>query len=173
MKPKHHNPGKALRLIAGFKLFKGTLLFLAGFGALALIHRDVGDLGENLVHFLHFDPDNHYIHSALLKLDMVTPRQLKLLSVGTFFYSALLLTEGIGLWLKKHWAEWLTVIASSLFIPVEVYEIFRHVTVSRCFILVVNVAIVSYLLRELKHNREEKLFERISHPPVSESATTD
>ncbi len=172
MKPKHHEPGKALRVIAGFKLFKGVLLFIVGIAAIALIHRDIGDLAERLVDFLHFDNDNRYIHAVLLKLDLVTPKQLKLLSIGTFFYSALLLTEGIGLWLRKHWAEWLTAIASGLFIPVEIFEIIRHVTVSRCFIFVVNVAIVTYLVRELKYNREEKLYQRVSHPPAGEPAAS-
>lgn len=172
MKPKHHEPGKALRWIAGFKVLKGVLLFIVGIAAIALIKRDVGDLAERLVEFLHFDADNRYIHAGLMKLDLVTPKQLKLLSVGTFFYSALLLTEGVGLWLKKHWAEWLTTIASGLFIPVEIYEIFKHVTISRCFIFVVNVAIVTYLIRELKYNREEKLYQRVSHPPVAETAAS-
>jgi uncharacterized membrane protein (DUF2068 family) len=45
------------------------------------------------------------------------------LSVGTFFYGGLFATEGIDLLLRKRWAEYFTIITTSLFIPLEIYEI--------------------------------------------------
>ena len=80
----------------------------------------------------------------------VNPRQLKELSAGTFFYASLLLTEGIGLLLRKGWAEYFTVITTSVFIPLEVYELARHFTLIRLGVLVVNAAIVWYLVRRLR-----------------------
>lgn len=71
----------------------------------------------------------------------------------TFLYIALVLVEGAGLWLHKRWAEWLTVVATSLLIPFEVWKlIFRpngHAGLL-LVVLAVNTAIVVYLLRQLR-----------------------
>jgi len=77
-------------------------------------------------------------------------RKLEELSIGSFFYSALLLTEGVGLWLKKRWAEYFTIITTCSLIPLELYEIEKRVTVTRIVLLAVNVAIVSYLFIQLR-----------------------
>ena len=77
------------------------------------------------------DPDNRYIHGILVRIFRVTPKQLKELSVGTFIYAGLFLTEGMGLLLRKHWAEYFTIITTGLFIPLEIYELVRHFTVTK------------------------------------------
>jgi uncharacterized membrane protein (DUF2068 family) len=69
------------------------------------------------------------------------------LALTAFGYAALMGTEGIGLYLRKPWARWFTIIATSSLIPVEVYEIVREVHLLRVVILVVNVAVVVYLYR--------------------------
>ena len=56
---------------------------------------------------------------------------------------SLLLTEGIGLLMRKHWAEYFTVISTAVFIPLEVYEIFHRFTLTKVGVLAVNVAICS------------------------------
>ena len=48
------------------------------------------------------DPDNRFIHRAMLKVFNVTPKQLKELSAGTFIYAAVFLTEGTGLVTRRH-----------------------------------------------------------------------
>jgi len=100
----------AILSIGLFKLVKGLLLVLVGLGAHALLHRDIGDTILKLVDALRVDPDNRYVHAALERVLNVTPNQLKEISAGTFIYAGLLLTEGIGLLMRKHWAEWFTVI---------------------------------------------------------------
>ena len=122
----------------------------AGLGALKLLHRDVGAMAMHWVHALRLDPDNRYIHKFLVKVFNVTPRQLKELSAGTFIYAALRLVEGIGLILRKLWAEYLVVIATGIFIPLEIYELMRRFTTIRLAVLLVNVAIVIYLVSGLR-----------------------
>src|ERR1700681_1788472 len=117
-----------LILIALFKLVKALLLIAVGIGALRLLHKDVGSVIDHWVEVLRVDPDNHYVHSLLVKLFRVTPKQLEAVSVGTFFYAALLLTEGVGLLMRKHWAEYFTVITTAVFIPLEVFEMVKHLT---------------------------------------------
>src|ERR1700739_1926876 len=113
-----------LLLIALFKLFKGILLLGVGIGALRLVHKDVAEVVMHWVDVLHVDPDNRYIHLVIEKSFGIEPKHLKEISAGTFCYSSLLLTEGIGLLTRKRWAEYFTVITTGVFIPLEVYEIF-------------------------------------------------
>jgi uncharacterized membrane protein (DUF2068 family) len=68
-------------------------------------------------------------------------------------YAGVLLTEGVGLWLRQRWAEYFTVIVTASFVPLELYEIVRHVTVTRVIVLAVNLAIVGYLVARLRRER--------------------
>jgi uncharacterized membrane protein (DUF2068 family) len=142
-----------LILIALFKLVKALMLIAVGIGALRLMHKDVGSVISHWVQVLRVDPDNHYVHSLLVKLFRVTPKQLEAVSVGTFFYAALLLTEGVGLLLRKHWAEYFTVITTALLIPLEVFEMVKHLTTAKAVVLVINVAIVVYLIQRILSRR--------------------
>jgi uncharacterized membrane protein (DUF2068 family) len=141
-----------LLLIAAFKLLKGFLLLIVGIGALGLLHKDVPTELEHWVNLLRVDPDNYYIQKVLDKFSILDDRKLQELSVGTFFYSALLLTEGVGLALRKRWAEYLTVIATSSLIPLEIYELVKHVTPAKVVLLVINTAVVVYLIAEVRRN---------------------
>jgi uncharacterized membrane protein (DUF2068 family) len=80
----------------------------------------------------------------------VTPKQLKELSAGTFVYAAVFLTEATGLLARKHWAEYMTLISTGLFIPLEVYEIHRHFTWLKVAVTVVNLLIVWYLAARIR-----------------------
>jgi uncharacterized membrane protein (DUF2068 family) len=137
-------------LIGLFKLFKGISLLIIGFGLLRLLHRDVATVVEHWIEVLRVDPENRYIHRALLRVFNVTPKQLRELSAGTFIYAAIFLTEGTGLLLRKHWAEYMTLISTGLFVPLEVYEIYRHFTMLKLAVTVVNVLIVWYLAVRIK-----------------------
>jgi uncharacterized membrane protein (DUF2068 family) len=136
-----------LLLIAIFKLFKGLLLTVTGIGLLSLLHKDVSAVVLEWVRILSVDPDNRIIHKLLTKLVGLDDRQLEAVSAGSFFYAALLLTEGIGLLMRQRWAEYFTIITTATLIPLEVYELVRHVTLIRILILIVNVLIVVYLVR--------------------------
>ena len=137
-------------LIGLFKLLKGLLLTAAGVGALRLLHRDVSESVDHWIDILRIDPENRYIHPILAKILVVTPKQLKELSAGTFFYAALLLVEGIGLLLRQHWAEYFTVISTGVFIPLEIYELTRHFTAPKLVVLLLNAVIVIYLINRLR-----------------------
>jgi uncharacterized membrane protein (DUF2068 family) len=139
-----------LRLIAVFKLLKAVLLIAVGVGALRLVHKDVGDAVERWVELFRLDPNNHYIDIALDKASRLTPGKIKELGLGSLLYAGLFSTEGIGLWLLKGWAEWLTVIITSSLVPFEVYEIWRHPTSLRIVVLAINIAIVGYLLYKIR-----------------------
>jgi uncharacterized membrane protein (DUF2068 family) len=98
------------------------------------------------------DPDNHYIHLFLTKVFAVSPKQIRELSLGSLIYASLRLIEGVGLVMRKRWAEYLVVIITGIFVPLELYEVFHHFTPIRFGVLVVNVVIVWYLARNLRRH---------------------
>jgi uncharacterized membrane protein (DUF2068 family) len=150
--PTKSAQSRGLYVIAAFKIVKGLALFALGVGALRLLHKDVAAEFERWINLLPIDPHNHYMHELLTRLGILDDRRLRELSFGTFFYSALLLTEGIGLAFRKRWAEYFTIIVTSSLLPLEVFEIVRHATAPRFILLLVNIAVVVYLVLELRRH---------------------
>ncbi len=68
-----------------------------------------------------------------------------LLAIGAIVYALLEGTEGVGLAMRRRWAEYLTVIATGLLIPYEAYEVIHKVTLFKVGALLLNVAVVGYL----------------------------
>lgn len=145
--------GRGLRLIAAFKLLKGFALLAVGIGALRLLHTDVAAILEHWINVFRVDPHNHFINRLLEKLSILDDRRLKELSVGTFVYSAIFFTEGIGLALRKRWAEYFTIVTTASLLPLEIYALVRQVSAGRIFALLINLAIVAYLVSELRASR--------------------
>ena len=143
---------RGLEAIAFFKLAKGVLLVIVGAGAAKLVHADVYEFALGWVAALHADPDNRYVHWLLEKLMSVDERTLRHLSVGTFVYAALVCTEGIGLLCQQTWAEYLTVIATASFIPLELFELSKHFSAVKLGVLGINLAVVWYLINMLREN---------------------
>lgn len=144
-----------LRLIALFKFLKAGLLIALGFGTFRLLHKDVGGFVEHFGGALRVGPANHFIELALSKVANLSPAQITKLGLVSFVYAGLFLTEGVGLWLLKQWAEWLTIIITSSLVPLEIYEIHRHPTTAKCGALAVNVAIVVYLIYHVRSRKSE------------------
>ena len=67
--------------------------------------------------------------------------------------AAVFIVEGVGLLLRRHWAEYLAVIATASFLPLEIYELVERVEVSRALVVVANLAIVVYLVVRLGAER--------------------
>jgi len=68
-----------------------------------------------------------------------------LLALSAIAYAALEATEGVGLAMRRRWAEYLTVIATGILIPYEAYEVIRHPTLFKVGALALNLAVVGYL----------------------------
>ncbi len=148
---RRHHVG--LEAIALFKLVKGVLLLAAAIGLLRLMGRDIPHLVVRWVTVLGMDPDAHYVRLLLSKLAAVDPHKLKAVSAGSFFYAGLLLSEGIGLWFEWRWAEYLTVIGTSCFVPLELYRLSRGVHPLTLVVLGLNLVIVAYLVFILRQSR--------------------
>jgi uncharacterized membrane protein (DUF2068 family) len=139
-----HDSG--LMLIGLFKLAKAIFFFCIGAGAVHLLHKDVGDEVTRLALRLRFDPESRLVALLLHKADLIDAHRLRQISVGTFGYSALALTEGIGLLLEKVWAEYLTLLLTVSFLPWELYELVRRPDWFRLSLLIINLAVLAYLV---------------------------
>ena len=143
----------ALWLIAAFKLLKCALLVTIGVITLKLVNTDAEEVLSDWADNLHIATNNRYIEMFIATVAAADDRSLQIIAISTFMYAAVLLTEGIGLMLRKTWAEILTVITTTSFIPIEVYELTNRVTPIRILVIGINVAVVWYLARRLKWER--------------------
>lgn len=142
-----------LYLIAAFKFVKAVALFIVAIGALRLVHKDVAAEVYRWANAFRVDPNDRYVQRLLTRLSILSDKRLRELSVGTLLYSALFLTEGTGLFLRKRWAEYFTSIFTASFIPLEIYELARSATFAKGLVLALNVAVVVYLVLHIRHTR--------------------
>jgi uncharacterized membrane protein (DUF2068 family) len=149
-----HRRDRGLLAIGLFKLGKAILFFGIGIGALHLLHKDLGDEVMRLATALKFDPESRFVTILLDKVDLIDAHRLKQISAATFAYSALALTEGIGLLLEKVWAEYLTLFLTISFLPWELFELARRPDWFRLSLLLINLAVLAYLLWLLRRKRQ-------------------
>lgn len=140
-----HN--KWLVLIAAYKLMQAVLFLAIGLGARHLLHKDVGDEFAALVDHLRFNPESRLVNFILDKAELVHDPLLRRIGLLAFCYSALSMVEGIGLYLEKVWAEYLTLAITASFLPWEIFEIFRRLTLIRVSLLAANLLVFFYLLQ--------------------------
>ena len=147
--------GTWLVLIGIFKLVKAALLLLVAIGALEFRDRDTTTPIHELARAVHVDPDSRLVHWLVHQFAALSPHKLVLISIATFVYSGLFLLEGTGLVLRKRWGEIVTIVITGSLIPLEAYEAVRRVSPIKIGLLVVNIAVVVYLIvRVRRENRE-------------------
>lgn len=147
-----------LRVIAIYKLLHAAFFIAVGLGLLKLRHHDVVQILNTYVIIpYHLDPENRLVDWALERASEVTPHGLILLSYAAFFYAALFAAEGIGLYLRKHWAEYLVVVVTGSLLPFEIYEMYIYATWWKLVIIVGNFLIVGYLIHRLRLDARNKL----------------
>jgi len=147
--------GTVLRLIALFKLLKAVLLIVIGVSTLTLLHRDMGSTLNHWITMSGIDPGNRWVERGIAKASNLTPAKVKGLGIVSFIYAGLFLTEGVGLWLLKPWAEWFTVIITSSLVPVEIFELYRHPSATKIVVLIINIAVVGYLVYRIRTRAHE------------------
>jgi len=141
---------RGLVAIGAFKLLESVFFFLVGVGVLHLIGKDLEDEALKLAGRLRVDPDGRLVTWVLDHVDNITALRLKQIGIATFFYAGLRIAEGVGLVMEKLWAEYLTVGATTLFLPWELYEIVRRPDWIRIGVLVINLVVLAYLAWSLR-----------------------
>lgn len=118
-------------------------------GLLRLVHRDVQEMGEDLVRHFHLSPSSRYPRIFLDLTAKVTDTWLWVLALGSMLYAGLRFAEAYGLWLERRWAEWLGAVSGGIYVPFELVELVRKPTALRAATLLVNLLVVGYLLWDL------------------------
>lgn len=144
---------RALRAIAAFKLLKALALFVVAVASFDLVRSAQLDAFAQWVDDLPIRHGHRLLTRLLDTMLQLGPRKFIAIGIAACAYATLFVVEGWGLWRGRRWAEYLTVIATTSLIPFELYEIAHHLTAPRIGALVVNIAILWYLIRLLKQEK--------------------
>jgi uncharacterized membrane protein (DUF2068 family) len=144
-----------VRAVAIVEAAKAGLVLLAGFGLLALIHRDVQAIAEKLVRHSHLNPAGKYPRIFIDAADRVTDARLWLFAGLAAFYALVRTIEAYGLWHERRWAEWFALASSAAYVPVEVYELLHRFSWIKVAILATNLAVVAYMAYALRHSADQ------------------
>ena len=150
--PRRH---RYLKLIALFKIGKGVLLLLLGVSLVFLNARTrwmdfLSNWAADEILLEHSRPVAFLLHKLQAVLAGGTLRATGFLAL---FYTAVLFTEGIGVYLQQRWAELLMIFATGALIPIEVRHIWHRPGLVGVLILLANCFIVWFLYRVLKRNK--------------------
>ena len=148
---------KGLRLIALVEALKGMFALLIGVVALLLPQRDLQQFVIRIVDAFRLDPAAHYTSRFIQEASLVTPQDLGWVAVGALAYSLFRFGEAYGLWRESTWAEWLAVVSGAIYIPFEVFTIYRRPTLFKFVILAVNILVVVYVAMALARKGKRTL----------------
>jgi len=137
---------RGLRIIATLEILKGAIVVVGALALLHLVHRDIGALAARLLDRLHVPPGASFATYTLQGADSVTPEKIMGLIAFAAVYATIRFVEGYGLWLARIWAEWFAIISGTIYLPFEIYGLIRHPNWLHLTVLLVNVAIVLYMV---------------------------
>lgn len=146
----HTRRAPTLYAIIALKLLKGLLFVSLGLIAYALSDNDLPHEYQRLLHFLRLNPENRFFSNLAVQVAHLTEVKVLRVAAGTLLYSLFSLVEGVGLMCRVNWAGWMAIGESSFFIPIEIYELLNRFSRPVLVIMILNVVIVWYLLK----NRE-------------------
>jgi uncharacterized membrane protein (DUF2068 family) len=144
-----------LRLLAVERILRALLLIGVGYVVLRFRHSEGNfqalfnkalPAAKPLANVFHFDLDHSPSIAKLRHLLHTSPHTLLLVALAVFGYAAINLIEATGLWLMKRWGEYFATVATSIFLPLEIYELNERVTVLRVGAFVINIAAIVYLV---------------------------
>jgi uncharacterized membrane protein (DUF2068 family) len=145
-------PDRLLKLIAAERLLRGLVLVAVGLVLITHAHANWAAWINDHARQAGFDPSSNGIQKLVAKVQAISPSKYVVFGVVAIAYGILEGVEGYGLWRRRRWAEFLTVVATSLLFAPEIYELTKHATPLKLAALVVNVVIVAYLIWRLRRH---------------------
>ncbi len=147
-----------LRTIAVFKLAKVVMMLAATYGALRL--RDEFFVAKiySWATTLPSGLEHEWVIKALVWFSGLNPSRIHALGFVTLAYAAVFAVEGVGLWMRRRWAEWMTTVITGSLVPLELWELFHRPTIGKVSLLIVNLVIVGYLIWRIR--TDQKVTER-------------
>jgi len=144
-----------MRALAVERAFRCVILLLVAAGVLKVrgsrsrlqqaFEQDL-PLIRSLADQIGWNPDNSKIIRHIAQTFALSSSTLGWIAVGLTAYALIELVEAVGLWLMRRWGEYFAVIATSVFLPLEVYELTEKLTAFRFIALLVNIIAVAWLL---------------------------
>jgi uncharacterized membrane protein (DUF2068 family) len=142
-----------LRIIAIYKLVKVLLLLALAYGEVRLHD---ASLAAKLLTWASARPlglERQVVTQLLTWFSGISASGIHTLRLVTLCYAAVFAIEGIGLWMRKRWAEWMTTIITASLIPFELWELFYRPNVGKVLVLLANIAIVVILVMHVRRTR--------------------
>lgn len=150
---RRHHHVEPLWWIGAYKLLKAALAVAGGLIMLRLMHVNLPEATLRWMTRLGIDDESRAGRYLLTHVILLRPSRLLWVAIALFVYTPVLIAEGIGLMRKKYWAEWLTVVTTFALIPFEVHHFVRRPTAVRIAILLLNIAVVIYLIYRIRRDR--------------------
>ena len=156
--------GRTLRWIGLLQLIKGLLLLAIALGFLSVIHKDLDEIAAVWMSKAGINIENQRVADFLEALDLVTDKQLFQITIAGFCFSGVLIAQGTGLLLRQQWAKYLTLIATTLLIPFEAFELMKGFGYIKLTVLLVNIAIVILMIALLRRSRGQSAAASLPKP---------
>ena len=150
---KRSRGDRLLPWIAAERTLRAIVLFVVGVALIANPHHDWGKTVAKIGRDLGLNPHSNGIEKIIHKLHAISSHRYVVFGIVALAYGALEAIEGYGLWRRRRWAELLTVVATSLLFVPEVWEIANKATPLKLAALLVNIAVVAYLIVRLRSKR--------------------
>jgi uncharacterized membrane protein (DUF2068 family) len=141
---------RLLPWIAAERSVRAVILVAIGLVLVTHPHTDWGRTITTVSQHLGFDPTSNGIQRLIAKVRAISPDKYAVFGAIAIAYGVLEGVEGYGLWRRRAWAEYLTVVATSLLFIPEIDEIAKSPTALKIGALLVNVAVVGYLVFRLR-----------------------
>jgi uncharacterized membrane protein (DUF2068 family) len=142
-----------LRVIGAGKVLKALTLIVIGISVLRLIHTGFGDQMAQLADLMRYSPESKVIHWIFDKASLLTDKRLEQVAAVAMVYGATELVESYGLLFQRTWGEYLTMILTAAFLPLDVYELVIHFTWVKLAFTIANALVVWYLVWLILKNR--------------------
>lgn len=162
---EHSESGAVLVAIGVFKLVKVALLVTLGVMAFKSQQSDIPELVMRWGSAYTGPHVQRLVALFAGKVAETDPRKLQELGLAAFAYAAVFTVEGTGLLMRRRWAEYLTIIVTASLLPFEIYECIHHFTATKLATLVVNLAVLVYLVWRVRHHEARKPSGRQRHRP--------
>lgn len=139
-----------IKIIIVEKFIKGIILFLLSLTAFPIFSEEAVEFLRSIAHRSLLLSNARILTRLFIRIEDTSDRRLLAFSLFFLFWGAIELTESIGLMRRRRWAEYLIVLATGIFIPVEIYAVISRFSTERFFILLFNIFLIGYLIRSRK-----------------------
>ena len=153
---KDFTSATGIRAIAIFEMTKGFIGLAVAVTLMFLLHKDLRDVAENVLEYLHIDPTGHLAQVFVERASRINESNIITFIIVAFAYTIIRMVEAYGLWRLRAWAEWFAIISGCLYLPIEIYKIFQKPSLGNFLIFIGNVLIVLYLIYVRGEARYEK-----------------